>query len=62
MSGLIDLNCRQATKFSDSLKAAGYAVLNDVVLSLKAIHRIAKEEGQRVQSNKGVQASGEPRA
>jgi glutamate/tyrosine decarboxylase-like PLP-dependent enzyme len=35
-SGLVELverNCRQARRFADGLRAAGYAVLNDVVLN-----------------------------
>lgn len=35
---MIERNCRQAKLFADRLRAAGFAVLNDVVLNLSLIH------------------------
>jgi glutamate/tyrosine decarboxylase-like PLP-dependent enzyme len=33
LADLIEMNCRQATRFAERLKAAGYAILNEVVLN-----------------------------
>lgn len=33
LADLIERNCRQATRFAERLKAAGYAILNEVVLN-----------------------------
>lgn len=33
LADLIEMNCRQATRFAEGLKAAGYPILNDVVLN-----------------------------
>lgn len=33
LADLIEMNCRQATRFAEGLKTAGYVILNDVVLN-----------------------------
>ena len=33
LANMIDMNCRQAMRFAERLKAAGYAILNDVVIN-----------------------------
>jgi glutamate/tyrosine decarboxylase-like PLP-dependent enzyme len=45
---LIERNCRQAQRFADALRAAGYEVLNDVVLNQVLVSFGAPEETQRV--------------
>jgi glutamate/tyrosine decarboxylase-like PLP-dependent enzyme len=48
LSELIERNCRQATMFADRLRAAGFAILNDVVLNQVMVSFGSTEETQRV--------------
>jgi glutamate/tyrosine decarboxylase-like PLP-dependent enzyme len=45
---LIERNCRQARRFADGLRAAGYQVLNDVVLNQVLVSFGSAEQTQRV--------------
>lgn len=45
---LIERNCRQASRFADGLRAAGYEVLNDVVLNQVLVSFGSAERTQRV--------------
>jgi glutamate/tyrosine decarboxylase-like PLP-dependent enzyme len=45
---LIERNCRQARRFADGLRAAGYEVLNDVVLNQVLVSFGSAEQTQRV--------------
>jgi len=45
---LIERNCRQAQRFADGLRAAGYEVLNDVVLNQVLVGFGTPEQTQRV--------------
>jgi glutamate/tyrosine decarboxylase-like PLP-dependent enzyme len=45
---LIERNCHQAHRFSDGLRAAGYEVLNDVVLNQVLVSFGSAEQTQRV--------------
>jgi glutamate/tyrosine decarboxylase-like PLP-dependent enzyme len=45
---LIERNCHQAQRFADALRAAGYEVLNDVVLNQVLVSFGAPEETKRV--------------
>jgi glutamate/tyrosine decarboxylase-like PLP-dependent enzyme len=45
---LIERNCRQAHRFADGLRAAGYEVLNDVVLNQVLVSFGSAEQTQRV--------------
>jgi glutamate/tyrosine decarboxylase-like PLP-dependent enzyme len=53
---LVDRNCRQARRFAEGLKAAGYEVLNDVVLNQVLVAFGDAEATQRVIA--GVQQDG----
>ncbi len=44
---LIERNCRQATRFSDALRAAGYEVLNEVALNQVLVSFGTPEQTQR---------------
>jgi glutamate/tyrosine decarboxylase-like PLP-dependent enzyme len=44
---MIERNCRQASRFSDALRAAGYEVLNDVVLNQVLVSFGTPEQTQR---------------
>lgn len=44
---MIERNCRQASRFSEALRAAGYEVLNDVVLNQVLVSFGTPEETQR---------------
>jgi glutamate/tyrosine decarboxylase-like PLP-dependent enzyme len=45
---LIERNCRQASRFADGLRAAGYEVLNNVVLNQVLVSFGSAEQTQRV--------------
>jgi glutamate/tyrosine decarboxylase-like PLP-dependent enzyme len=45
---MIERNCRQASLFADRLRAAGFAVLNDVVLNQVLVSFGSPEETRRV--------------
>ena len=45
---LIERNCRQALRFADALRAAGYEVLNDIVLNQVLVEFGTPEQTQRV--------------
>lgn len=47
LAEMIERNCRQASRFSEALRAAGYEVLNDVVLNQVLVSFGAAEETQR---------------
>lgn len=53
---MIERNCRQARLFADRLRAAGFNVLNDVVLNQVLVSFGSAEETQRVIA--GIQADG----
>ena len=53
---LIERNCRQATLFADRLQAAGFSILNDVVLNQVLVSFGSDEETRRVIA--GVQSDG----
>ncbi|MGE0117791.1 MAG: aspartate aminotransferase family protein [Dongiaceae bacterium] len=53
---LVERNCRQATRFAEGLRAAGYEVLNDVVLNQVLVSFGAPEATRRVIA--GLQADG----
>ncbi len=53
---LVERNCRQATRFAEGLSAAGYEILNDVVLNQVLVSFGEPAETQRVVA--GVQADG----
>jgi glutamate/tyrosine decarboxylase-like PLP-dependent enzyme len=48
LSELIERNCRQATMFADRLRAAGFTILNDVVLNQVLVSFGSAEETRRV--------------
>jgi glutamate/tyrosine decarboxylase-like PLP-dependent enzyme len=48
LAELIDQNCRCAMRFAEGLDAAGFAVLNDVVLNQVVVSFGAPEENQRI--------------
>lgn len=47
LAELIERNCRQARRFADALRAAGYEVLNDVVLNQVLVSFGTPEQTQR---------------
>ena len=47
VAALVERNCRQAKRFADTLQAAGYEVLNDVVLNQVLVSFGTAEETQR---------------
>jgi glutamate/tyrosine decarboxylase-like PLP-dependent enzyme len=53
---LVERNCRQAARFAEGLRAAGYEVLNDVVLNQVLVSFGAPEVTRRVIA--GIQADG----
>jgi glutamate/tyrosine decarboxylase-like PLP-dependent enzyme len=48
LSDLIERNCRQATMFADRLRAAGFTILNDVVLNQVMVSFDSAEQTRRV--------------
>lgn len=48
VAGLIERNCAQARRFAEGLKAAGYEILNDVVLNQVLVSFGSPEVNQRV--------------
>ena len=56
MADLIERNCRYATRFAEGLKAAGYEILNDVVLNQVVVSFGDPEANKRV--IKGIQDDG----
>jgi glutamate/tyrosine decarboxylase-like PLP-dependent enzyme len=56
LSELIDRNCHQATMFADRLRAAGFTILNDVVLNQVLVSFGSAEQTRRVIA--AVQADG----
>ncbi len=56
LTELIDRNCHQAMMFADRLRAAGFAILNDVVLNQVLVSFGGAEETRRVIA--GVQSDG----
>ena len=48
LSEMIDRNCHQATMFADRLRAAGFTILNDVVLNQVLVSFGSAEETRRV--------------
>jgi glutamate/tyrosine decarboxylase-like PLP-dependent enzyme len=56
LRALIERNCRQAKRFAECLRAAGFAILNDVVLNQVLVSFGSDEETQRVIA--GVQTEG----
>jgi glutamate/tyrosine decarboxylase-like PLP-dependent enzyme len=53
---MIEQNCRQATLFADRLRAAGFEVLNDVVLNQVLVSFGSPEETRRIIA--GIQTDG----
>jgi glutamate/tyrosine decarboxylase-like PLP-dependent enzyme len=53
---MIERNCRQAGMFADRLRAAGFAVLNDVVLNQVLVSFGSADQTRRVMA--GIQADG----
>jgi glutamate/tyrosine decarboxylase-like PLP-dependent enzyme len=53
---MIERNCRQARRFAEHLRAAGFKILNDVVLNQVLVSFGTPEETQRVIA--GIQADG----
>jgi len=53
---MIERNCRQARLFADRLRAAGFRILNDVVLNQVLVSFGTPEETRRVTSE--IQADG----
>jgi glutamate/tyrosine decarboxylase-like PLP-dependent enzyme len=56
LDDLVERNCRQATRFAEGLSAAGYEILNDVVLNQVLVSFGEPAETQRVVA--GVQDEG----
>jgi glutamate/tyrosine decarboxylase-like PLP-dependent enzyme len=56
LAELIERNCQQAKLFADRLRAAGFAILNDVVLNQVLVSFGSDEETRRVIA--GVQSDG----
>ncbi len=56
MADLIERNCRHAARFAEGLRAAGYRVLNDVVLNQVLVSFGDAETTRRVIS--AIQADG----
>jgi glutamate/tyrosine decarboxylase-like PLP-dependent enzyme len=56
LAELIERNCQQAKLFADSLRAAGFTILNDVVLNQVLVAFGSDEETRRVIA--GVQSDG----
>jgi glutamate/tyrosine decarboxylase-like PLP-dependent enzyme len=48
LAELVERNCRQAARFAEGLRAAGYAILNDVVLNQVLVSFGPPERTQRV--------------
>jgi glutamate/tyrosine decarboxylase-like PLP-dependent enzyme len=48
LADLIEMNCRQATRFAEGLKAAGHTILNDVVLNQVLVSFADAETTDRV--------------
>ena len=48
LAAMFERNCRQATRFAEGLQAAGYAILNDVVLNQVLVSFGAPETTRRV--------------
>jgi glutamate/tyrosine decarboxylase-like PLP-dependent enzyme len=48
LAAMFERNCRQATRFAEGLQAAGYAILNDVVLNQVMVSFGAPETTRRV--------------
>jgi glutamate/tyrosine decarboxylase-like PLP-dependent enzyme len=56
LAEMIDRNCAQAKRFADGLRAAGYAILNDVVLNQVLVSFGTPEETRQVIA--GIQRDG----
>src|SRR4029079_730571 len=56
LAELIERNCRQATRFAEGLRDAGYSVLNDVVLNQVLVSFGSPEQTRRVIA--AIQADG----
>jgi glutamate/tyrosine decarboxylase-like PLP-dependent enzyme len=56
LAELVERNCRQARRFGEGLAAAGFAVLNEVVLNQVLVSFGNPETNQRVIA--GIQADG----
>lgn len=57
LAELVERNCRQAARFAEGLKAAGYEILNEVVLN-QVLVRFSKDPATTMQVVKAIQEEG----